>query len=475
MKFAHCLVMAAMCGTLCSAASADNQPTSAATVIGYDPNPAQVIRVRHLLTGREIPQANARPRGTVTGYDNLSSPNSSAMLNVAYVNPGSYNGSNPSTTASIFGLGNGPAGSSLRAPTNAAAPNPTDIVWNDYTGDPTIWPNGAGMNANGVEFDIVTVRVNQSGLDRIDSINILFFSADGATFIDGFGVDVATPIAFAAYQRVNIDLTGANPAIQIPQDGLVMVDYIPVEGMTEIIGVGLAFAGGDLANAIFPTPESLVTVGTSNANDWAFADHVTGDAEHPMGPDPMFDMTEGLSYLDLLNTGQLTDWQFTATNPTRTFSHDFPILIMVTAGTPGEGACVVTKFNECFQTSQANCEIIGGTFLGGGSTCGGGAGACCVNAVCQAVAFEAVCTVLAGTYQGEGSGCGPDSCTGPACPCNFNADGFLNSQDFFDFIACFFAPPGSCAAADYNADTFINSQDFFDFLGCFFAPPPGCP
>ncbi len=58
-----------------------------------------------------------------------------------------------------------------------------------------------------------------------------------------------------------------------------------------------------------------------------------------------------------------------------------------------------------------------------------------------------------------------------ACPCNFNGDGFINSQDFFDFIACFFGGP--CPAgqdADYNNDGFINSQDFFDFTACLFNP-----
>jgi hypothetical protein len=56
----------------------------------------------------------------------------------------------------------------------------------------------------------------------------------------------------------------------------------------------------------------------------------------------------------------------------------------------------------------------------------------------------------------------------PPCPPDFNQDGALNSQDFFDFIAAFFSLQ---AAADFNHDTFINSQDFFDFLAAFFA---GC-
>ncbi len=60
----------------------------------------------------------------------------------------------------------------------------------------------------------------------------------------------------------------------------------------------------------------------------------------------------------------------------------------------------------------------------------------------------------------------------PICPCDFNHDGSLNSQDFFDFLNCFFTP--GCTAADFNTSGTVNSQDFFDFLNCFFSPPPGC-
>ncbi len=63
-----------------------------------------------------------------------------------------------------------------------------------------------------------------------------------------------------------------------------------------------------------------------------------------------------------------------------------------------------------------------------------------------------------------------------ACPCDFNNSGIVNSQDFFDFLNCFFNP-ANCPAgtdADFNNDNIVNSQDFFDFLNCFFNPPVGC-
>ncbi len=57
---------------------------------------------------------------------------------------------------------------------------------------------------------------------------------------------------------------------------------------------------------------------------------------------------------------------------------------------------------------------------------------------------------------------------GPPCRGDFNGDGSLNSQDFFDFVTTFFAFGPS---ADFNHDGAINSQDYFDFITAFFA---GC-
>jgi hypothetical protein len=55
------------------------------------------------------------------------------------------------------------------------------------------------------------------------------------------------------------------------------------------------------------------------------------------------------------------------------------------------------------------------------------------------------------------------------CPVDFNDDGAITSQDFFDFLKAFF---GAAPSADFNNDSMINAQDFFDFLTAFFT---GCP
>jgi hypothetical protein len=55
----------------------------------------------------------------------------------------------------------------------------------------------------------------------------------------------------------------------------------------------------------------------------------------------------------------------------------------------------------------------------------------------------------------------------PLCAADWNYDHSVNSQDFFDFLADFFA-----GHADFNANATTDSQDFFDFLAAFFV---GCP
>lgn len=57
----------------------------------------------------------------------------------------------------------------------------------------------------------------------------------------------------------------------------------------------------------------------------------------------------------------------------------------------------------------------------------------------------------------------------PSCPCDWNGDGGVNSVDFFDFLADFFA-----GRADLDLSSSTTPEDFFGFLDCFFDPPVAC-
>ncbi|MBC7772881.1 MAG: hypothetical protein H7210_10330 [Pyrinomonadaceae bacterium] len=135
------------------------------------------------------------------------------------------------------------------------------------------------------------------------------------------------------------------------------------------------------------------------------------------------------------------------------------------------GGCCVG--GACVPMTGPACLAAGGTFQGIGVDCAKvscpppppATGACCVSGVCSVVT-EVDCTTSKGTYQGDNSSCGKQTCPPPACGADWNNDGQVTSQDFFDFIVAFFAE-----VADYNNDGQTSSQDFFDFITDFFA---GC-
>ncbi len=129
----------------------------------------------------------------------------------------------------------------------------------------------------------------------------------------------------------------------------------------------------------------------------------------------------------------------------------------------------------CSQTTEAGCAAAGGVWQGLNRSCTEPGicqplpvnGACCLPAGCQ-ILTQVACAAAGGTWQGADTTCDPNPCT-PACPCDWNTDGSLTSQDFFDYVAGFFNGMG-----DFNEDGDTTSQDFFDFIACFFEPPVGC-
>lgn len=139
------------------------------------------------------------------------------------------------------------------------------------------------------------------------------------------------------------------------------------------------------------------------------------------------------------------------------------------------GACCLAV-NDCRVMNPMLCQQMGGTYQGDGTACAAGTcappvlGACCMGRCGCMQMTRAACEAGGGTYRGDGVACEPTACFArPACPCDWNGEGMVNSQDLFDFLSGFFDE-----RADFNCDANTNSQDFFDFLGCLLSPPEGC-
>jgi hypothetical protein len=213
-------------------------------------------------------------------------------------------------------------------------------------------------------------------------LQIRFFSEDGLIDEGGFEVTYDSPANYTAYFGDEFDLSGFVPAIQIPRAGLVMLDWVGAN----TAGVGSMYAGGDLINPMFPRPEPLRTLGSTDVELMRWADGLIGVGGYPNLVNPAFDgVPESTSYLDILNTGEIANWFIhLGEPPLRVLCRDFPCRIVIDA-------------------------------------------------------------------------------EGTACPCDLDSSGFVNSQDFFDFLLAFFS-----GNADFNGSGATNSQDFFDFLVCFF-------
>jgi hypothetical protein len=381
MRISRCAggTLAIACASVCSTALAQS-PHRVGLV-----EPAVLVRVTNVATGQTVrfdvangpPGASTPSLGELTVFDTMTNEGSTTGLNVAYVDPRSYSGESSSTQAFAIGLAERLV---YRAPMDPASgfPLPTDILWNDYVSDPARWPGGSGSLQPLASFGFIPYFQNTEPppSTRTHTLRVEFFSLDRGASHGGFEAEFRVSPGQTGYSAATMDLSLLDPPIRIPAAGWVMVDWVEANNS----GVGCMFTGGDLSNPGYPRPETLWAVGSADPISWWFADGVTG-------VDAMFDGDPAVSYLDVLNTGVLANWAFTAGSPPEVFlAHDFACRMTLGAG-PG---CPCDVDGSGDVNSQDFFDFIT-AFFGGDA--------------------------------------------------DFNGSGETNSQDFFDFLACFF---GSC-------------------------------
>lgn len=354
--------------------------------------PVNIVSITRLSDGQVYyPSRNAGDGVALGGtvwFDNMTCETCPALdangvgINVAYADtsvtpaqvacacytsqcPDNDNNGQPDTVAFLFPKS--PTGCAFpggfEAPSNAGAgiPLPTDITWDDYSGT----DDGDGVRTISLlEYVNITVNNNPDpgGADTFVTEVILFFDDAGTTFIDGIQVTfgMASDGTTDGYGPVTLDLSDLDPPFDVNAAGLVMFDWVnditDGEGVPigpTACGMGSMIAGGDVLNANCPSPDTLVTVGLKDAITWLAADAETGADGPPATVDENFDGEAGLSYLDILNTGQLINWGLVdnVTTPTSELAHDF--VFRFTEG-GGGGGCPVPG---CDTDLDGDCAV----------------------------------------------------------------------------------------------------------------------
>jgi hypothetical protein len=186
----------------------------------------------------------------------------------------------------------------------------TDIFLDDYQADDDTWGDTSQLEPL-VAFSTFAWTYNNygSGVDKTFLFSCFWFSANGMEFYSGWTWELPALVGENwMYEAVagTID-EPLDPAdtFEIPCEGLLCLDYAneTLEGHDDG-GAFAFFLGGDLADIDFPYPTDLYALGYNDELWWA-----AGGIDDP-NIDPDWDGEPGLSYLDVINTGHLVNWDF---------------------------------------------------------------------------------------------------------------------------------------------------------------------
>lgn len=326
-------------GLIASAAMADVTPGTHQAPVASKIVKPKIVSITQLSTGQLVVPSNngggvALGNGAI--YDTMTCESCPEGLNVPYVGDpigtvdcDCYTVGCENNQAYVVPLSPGAcplAGGGL------PAPDANDILFDDYLAE------GEGTAELGtVEFVVALSNFNPHP-DQTDTnvtLLVLFFDDQGLEFLDGFQLTFGLPADGSGdgFGPVEVDLSELAPFV-VNRSGLVMFDWINDEtdeaGVPigpEVCGLGVVAMGGDILDAACGEP--IVTAGTNDLVTWLFADANEGDI------DENFDGEEGLSYIDILNTGEIINVGFVddIREPTSELPHG--VALRLSEGVPG--------------------------------------------------------------------------------------------------------------------------------------------
>lgn len=408
----------AVLGLVASLANADVRPSAQAyraTSIEAAKQPAKIVGARNLATGELIKNTQGLNGGGLRSrlpgavFDNMTqiNPNAAAPYNVSFAFYSGYTDPNGSTSAFLGALSdrndnvNNPCSAAWDAPAYPASllctPWLTDVVWDEYFADPTVWP-GVDLNdpAPLYRYDFIPIGSNEAaGGAQFNALNVLWYDFAGA-FVGGYQFTFDFSGTFGGWFGATFDGWCADNGqggllFDIPGQAWVMYDWIDwdVDANGTPVGTtdadlycraGMMIAGGipafdaNLPFGVDPGPNyaalrptDLIAVGDTGSTllrpdgapafqTWLWFMTNNGVPNTICGVDPAFDGdANSISYTDIFNqpgtTYPFINWYYTDLG-SRVICLDYPKALYVT------NACAGSNTNCRYETGSAAGEGI---------------------------------------------------------------------------------------------------------------------